>query len=60
MECFGELVECFGSQNAVNVWGSLWNVSEACGMFRKLVDCFGSLCNAEKRKENRFENGLAA
>ena len=50
----------------MNVWGSLWNVSEACGMFRKLLECFGelvkcfgSLCT-EKNKENRLENGLAA
>ena len=49
-ECVGELMECFGS---------LWNVSGACGMFRKLVEYFGELVEC-CREKNRLENHLAA
>ena len=53
-ECVGELMECFGS---------LWNVSEACGTFRKLVEYFGELgecCGKFVECFGGLVNGLAA
>ena len=53
-ECVGELIKCFGS---------LSNVSEASGMFRKLVEYFGKLvecCGKFLECFGRLVNGLGA